>query len=358
MKRFLTAIILVIIWFSMTGCASAQQTGGATNKQGTAPVTNAPPVETAPLTWTLATQRGIPGYAEAIAYGNGKFVVGGRIHGVEGAGEMVYSTDGITWTTATDAAALKQQNGNITFCGGRFFAAGWPGTMATSTDGENWTTVVSNLRSSILGTAYGNGKWVIATDSGRIFYSTDGVTWTETRNRPSGWQYRTITYGNGKFIVGSTGGRVAQSTDGVTWTAVTDRIFTRPENVPLDIIYTGGKFFAYGARSGVGVGELAYSIDGITWTAIDQGSIWDGRAIRTIVYGGGKYVAVTYGDSIMAYSTDGLTWSALDTSVFDGNIHNVAYGGGRFVAVGSYGQVDWERKESTVGRIAYSNLQE
>jgi len=60
----------------------------------------------------------------------------------------------------------------------------------------------------------------------------------------------------------------------------------------------------------------------------------------------------------MAYSTDGITWEMVDTSVSgDTRFEDIAYGGGRFVAVDNADN-GTGAAPTTVGKIAYSNLQE
>jgi len=348
---FILLAIALAFGIAVSGCATAG-TSETSSANGGADSATAGSIGDSKLNWTLATTQGIPFHPESLAYGNGKFITGGRAG--NGIYEMAYSTDGITWTMITDAATRNQENTLITFCGGRFFASGWPGNIITSTDGINWTTVHSNTE--INGITYGNGKWVFVTDGGQIKYSSDSVTWTETRNRPSGLKFTGIAYGNGKFIAVAMGGRIVHSTDGMTWTEVTNSPLARPQHAGSFLYFIEGKFFATGNRDLKY--SMAYSTDGITWTTVEQ-DIFAGENVLNIAYGGGKFVANGWGNT-MAYSTDGITWPALDTSAFDfDRINGIAYGNGRFVAVGRYGEIDWERiKETIVGVIVYSNKQE
>jgi hypothetical protein len=75
------------------------------------------------------------------------------------------------------------------------------------------------------------------------------------------------------------------------------------------------------------------SVD-ISWTetTIDA---FSGGSIRSIAYGGGKWVAVGDGGKIATSSTNGATWTEVTSSAVGvAPIRSVAYGNGQFVAVG------------------------
>ena len=306
------------------------------------------------IQWTLVPQDKMPGYFESVTYGNGRFIAVGRGVGGGVGSNMAYSMDGITWTDITDKMPNGTSFQNITFCGGKFFTYGY-GAMATSTDGENWTVVVSNLRNDISAPAYGNGRYVFVTGGGLIMYSTDGITWTNAANRPSGlYQYKSVAYGNGKFIATSyhEGRRIAYSVDGVTWTAAN----TTVEFGNANIIFGAGKFVV-SAWEGI-----AYSEDGFTWTYVEMVRAFRNGHSWSITYDGSKFVAVSRGGEIdgIAYSADGVTWETFEFIAFGGTrLDEIAYGNGRFVVVGSIW--DWENARGLLpnsNKIAYSNVQE
>ncbi len=92
------------------------------------------------------------------------------------------------------------------------------------------------------------------------------------------------------------------------------------------VVYGDGKFVAITSNSS---SKAAYSTDGKNWTeaTLPFSGNWE-----SVTYGAGKFVAVAYGGSKAAYSTDGKNW--IETTLpFSGNWESVTYGAGKFVAV-------------------------
>ena len=94
------------------------------------------------------------------------------------------------------------------------------------------------------------------------------------------------------------------------------------------LTYGDGKFVAISYNSDAS----AYSTDGINWTAstLPSSANW-----RPLTYGDGKFVAIATGSDKAVYSTDGINWTAstLPSSSF---WNSVTYGDGKFVAVGNF----------------------
>jgi hypothetical protein len=157
-----------------------------------------------------------------------------------------------------------------------------------------------------------------ATISGKNLTALNGtITWTDKKT----------TAAPGELI--GTGGNSGGSS-GSGWTAVTTNVFDG--NAIKSIAYGGGKFVA-----GNNDGKMAYSSDGITWTAIN--TTLGTSDINAIIYANNKFVAV--GNGGIATSTDGTTWTvAATTTVWgsSGGIKGIAYGNNRFVAVGAQGR--------------------
>jgi hypothetical protein len=250
------------------------------------------------VTWTKVTDTKF-GSATAIVYGNGKFVASG----VDG--KVAYSADGVTWTTGDSTFS-----GTIAYGGGKFIVGGgyhdgrrWHCGMSYSGDGVTWTAVKDSAFGSggdISAIAYGGGRFVAGgnEDGTRSWvpamaYSNDGVTWTKVKyiySTPSSG-IRGIAYGDGKFVAVGGKGQMAYSADGITWTAVTDS--TLDEYLGT-IVYVGGRFVAVSYN-----GKTAYSADGVTWTAGEDINL--GSAVEALSYGGGRFVVVGW-ESKIAYS--------------------------------------------------------
>jgi hypothetical protein len=287
----------------------------------------------------------------AIAYGGGKFVAVGVYKDESGwKGEMAYSADGVTWTKVKDSK-LGYTEG-IAYGGGKFVAGGEGGKMAYSTDGVTWTAAADSTfgsREYITRIFYGNGKFFahgggpVGNWKYKTAYSADGVTWTAVKDSALNFEIDGLIYGGGRLVaVGGIDsgrvGKIAYCTDGVTWSRA-DNEFSRSGSI-RSIAYGGGKFVASGYDNmGAGKEKMAYSTDCITWTALED--TMGGIPVSDIAYADGKFFAATY-DGKTAYSADGVTWTAEDSNIGS----KIAYGGGRFVAVGEK------------GKMAYSNMQE
>lgn len=159
-----------------------------------------------------------------------------------------------------------------------------------------------------------------------ILTSEDGNSWSKVTLPSSGDGYwRSSVTANGiTLILGTAIGY--RSTNGTTWTAI-----SLPINSYYDtLVYGNGKFVAVSS----GGSQMAVSsVDGITWTQGTLPTVGDWK----VTFGNGKFVAVSgsvfTGD--VAYSTDGVTWT-LGTNIGAANWKSVAYGNGKFIAVKNF----------------------
>jgi hypothetical protein len=152
------------------------------------------------------------GYINAVAFGNGKFVAGG------GGGYTAYSSNnGATWTSEDETETIfGGWINDIAFGAGKFVAVGEGGGIAAwSTNGENWTKVVGpetnqSFGENLFGIAYGSKYFVAISTTNKVFYSTDGLTWTESATVPSDiTALNGVGYGSGKFIIVGSNGKAA-----------------------------------------------------------------------------------------------------------------------------------------------------
>jgi hypothetical protein len=259
------------------------------------------------LTWKLAT--GVPKESwQAIAYGNGVFVVTGRRMDKK----AMVSTDGINWTVIATPAG-SQMWCDVCWGGDKFVAV-----------------------------AYNTDDSADKTDLHRVMYSIDGYTWIKVK-APFAHKWFSVTYGNGRFVSVSSDGHAMYSDDGLTW-----RMSNPVEpNQWLSVAYgdVPGRFVAVAQT---GENRVMYSEDGISWTptqSIPPDNGWTG-----VTYGCDKFVAVardnTNHDEIgeddhhIMHSRDGIHWEWDHGS--EGQHENyweaVEYGDGKFVAVGQDGE--------------------
>lgn len=196
---------------------------------------------------------------------------------------------------------------------------------------------------------YGNGKYIAVGQNGSMAYSSDGKDWTYNQVGTNFW--KKVIYGNNKFIaVGgyNDGGYIATSTDGVTWSITKDvtdaHIF--------DICYiekvrddsSKEPIFVIVCHWGVlrERGYILKSNDGVNWTSII--TLGDSYGWNAICYGDNQFVAVgnkngTSGSCGIAISLDdGSSWEILDNSNAD-TWNAVTYGKEKYVAVGNDGYI-------------------
>lgn len=222
-------------------------------------------------TWSTPKQLVTTGSWSNVIYANGSFMML-NFHN----GKLATSTDGITWTTR-DTYSLEYWRG-LAYGNGIYVAVGPSyGTIMTSTDGETWTkrTVGSVTWQDI---AYGNGKFIIISDSGYFSTSTDGVIWKSQSRIPNiSRGYNAITFGNGKFVVAEGyRGNTQTTTDGETWTTPNTSAGSHSWQ---SIAASDGKFILVGNN-----GYVTTSVDGITWETPYQLKDEKGSTVSIILY--------------------------------------------------------------------------
>lgn len=262
-------------------------------------------------TWSYVPQ--LAPYAElrGVAYGAGTFVAVGRIN----TGFLYTSTDGSTWSTATEFSSC-QFNG-LTFVNGQFVAVGFHGGIFTSPDGTTWTQ-----RSWGWGVfqsvAYGNGRYA-AVAAGYAASSTDGAAW-QVRSTSASSVYA-VAFGGGTFV--AVGSKVLTSADGIAWTV---QPYTPPQQLN-GVVHDGTQFVAVGLN-----GAVLTSPDGVTWSPATSGTT---KMLYAVAYSDGTYVAVGASGTVLK-ATNPSAWTVVDTSSLGlgaTDLRGVAYGAGRFVVV-------------------------
>jgi len=136
----------------------------------------------------------------------------------------------------------------IKYLNGLYITCGDNGKIYTSTDGITWTSRVSGTTEMLYSIAYGNGKYVIS-GVNVILYSSDAITWTKITTSKVG---RCIEFGNGLFFIGVVEDGYYTSTNGIDWTHRTnisfymrDIIFIEPYNFFIVCGHYGNIFKTY-----------------------------------------------------------------------------------------------------------------
>jgi hypothetical protein len=191
--------------------------------------------------------------------------------------------------------------------------------------GASWTAGSAGsfaLRGVIAGTGTGGTgvQYVAAGDSGALFRSTDGTSWSALSNPLPSVNLNAVTDSGAVYLAAGAGGEILYSPDyAVTWTAQTSGT---ANNLNALYGYTTGLFIAVGDS-----GTILTSGNGVTWTTQTSGTVSSLRGISYGVANGiGTYVAV--GDSgKLLTSTNAVNWSPnTTTTVPADNYKSVAYG--------------------------------
>jgi hypothetical protein len=216
----------------------------------------------------------------------------------------------------------------IAYGNGKFVVISESSPGAYSTDGINWTAMTMPA-GTWRGVAYGGGKFIAANANLAGAYSFDGINWLSGTMLEKNWQV--IAYGDGRFvaIAGRIGGNnppndvLATSTDGSNWTIVME--LSTPFWTFLG--YGDGKFVA--AVLGM---LVVFTTDGVDWTETTAKTESETPLIAAeVAYGDGVFVSVSTDSA--GRSTDGINWSAMTMPA--GDWRAIAYGDGKFVAIAS-----------------------
>lgn len=281
---------------------------------------------------------------------------------------LISNDTGHTWSFASsgnflsNSATSADSISQIAYANSLWVAVGQPAsggthTIAHSSDGSTWTVASNNPFSGgrAIGVAYSSGTWVAAgvdsTGNINLAYSTNNaVTWTAVSgvfpaqggysNPSRAW---VVAY-NGSYFTAvattSTGYLMsATSTDGQTWTTHAQSFSTG--NVGGNLIWDGIRWTVLIS----GGGGIATSTDGATWT---RGGGYDpisttNSGVQAIAYASGTdtYIVVggIWGSSpaknyytveLTAGSTTGISnqsyWVTSPLWSPDGNILSVAAG--------------------------------
>ena len=164
----------------------------------------------------------------SVCYGNGRFVImtDGTAIINSGSNKCYYSTTGTDWQTTT----LPRQAGWTSVCygNGMYVAVGTgQQNVIYSTDGITWYTAtgLSSL-AGLMQVKYGNGKFITIDHRGGIGYSVDGIAWNFIQL--PGSSTGGLCYGNEKFIL-FCNNYVYYAEDGINWS--NKSIFQLDQNV-------------------------------------------------------------------------------------------------------------------------------
>lgn len=267
---------------------------------------------------------------ERLVFGNGLFVA--LAADAEEPDLLFLSTDGVNWQPRALPISATYWH-TLDFVNGEFFLTGYDGSaplqLLRSTDAQTWTkqTVPSLQTGLVVGLAYGNGRYVLASYN-ETLVSTDAMNWQ--RHAVPIYPSR-VFFANGTFVVTTYYGEPWFSTDGRVWNERNTGLSTEPYNTsPLQSVAGGqGQFIAVGLN-----GVLLRSANGHAWTAVNATTT---RDLRDVIFTGTQWV-VCGNDGVLLTSPNGVTWTDRRGGRTR-DLFGIIYTNGQFVAVGYEGTV-------------------
>ena len=280
------------------------------------------------INWTVRT---VPAANNLFSfhYFNGLYIALGSL------GAVFTSPDAVSWTPRNSGTVHRDSGSGLqdmALGDGRLVAVGLGGLTSTSTDGINWTPGTAGTTEDLSGVIFGFDRFhAVSLNSGRIYSSADGVTWTSLSTPSSG--LRRIAFGAGRLVAVGNTGEVQTSTNGLNWTAGS----AGTAESFLGINFVNGQFIAVGTG-----GAIRTSPDGVTWTGRASGG--NRSQLQNATFGNGVYVipgqSGTSGRTLLV-SNDGVTWRETVTGAGGVGItlRGVTAGANGLVAVGSLGTI-------------------
>lgn len=269
-----------------------------------------------------------------IAYADGVWVASARRG-------LYYSVDGKSWTQTNHVFSTDTTFSLIYNFDGKWIAIRSDNSITVSENGKVWSefVAVTNKINDIL---YFRGMWIVATDSGiQHTKSLDNVEWIASNNTV---KIHKLYYADGVIV--AVGSGIYYSIDGVTWTNGAST-YGRMYN---EVHKGNGMWVAMGGSTSGnnGTPSILYSVDGKNWQdtgaspfACSYNPLFDRHFLA---YANGVWVAMNSSKNKLVYSFDCVSWYDALSDVFN----DIVYADGVWVACTAnklYHSVTWEPTE-------------
>ena len=250
-------------------------------------------------------------------------------------GKAASTTNGTTWTARSPGAGTA----SLTSCGmggGYVVAINTTEFAYSDSFSSDWATAsnpATTMKTYVISTDNINDAAMGGT-TGALYITTNGLdSFTSVTSQFGTNSINAGVYGDGKYVIVGNSGKISTSTDSAftTWTA---RTSNTTENL-YAITYAGGYFIAVGAGSTIDV-----SPDAVTWTVYSS-NIPGSPDLYSVAGLGGKWVvggvSATATDPLMASSYDAKTWNPFKVGVSATGWYAMQYEYNTFIAFGTNG---------------------
>jgi hypothetical protein len=231
-----------------------------------------------PVAPALSVRQGLPAnydWNQKFLYGGGAYVALTLYPW-----EFFTSTDGVNWSKITTLPLGDQQLSfanadqipDYAYGAGHWVVVTDSGKIFSSTDLVNWVRETSGTTVTLHGVNYADSMFLATGDSATLLSSPDGVTWTRrsiATSNPAAESFYHAEFGNKVLTVSSNGndftaGYLYSSTHGLKGKWVTDTV-----GYGTSVVFLKGRF--YRNRPNV-----SYSTDARNWTNLTSGGFFSG----------------------------------------------------------------------------------
>jgi hypothetical protein len=168
---------------------------------------------------------------------------------------------------------------------------------------------------------FGAGVFVVVGDSGNIWSSTDGITWTQRTSGHTNAIQR-VSFANGVFLAAGPS-NIMRSTDGITWT----NLATGPGTQCYSVRFVGSDTWLVGYASST---YLRSTNNGGSFSSATMVAGY--TAVGSFAENGSGFVLAGVNGGALVFSTNrGSSWTNLGALTGMSGITTVVFYGGRFI---------------------------
>lgn len=257
-------IVAGTTWTLRTSTVSSGLIGIATNGSRLLICGTAGAIVTSDDGITFTSRTGNNATLNGAAFGNGTYVVVGNA--INGSG-LIATVDPVTFAYQRRVSGVNVSILSVRFISGVFYAAASSGRLFTSTDGITWSVIETGTTAALTDFA-SNGTVNVASGTvGVIRFATGLSGWASASGVPN-VSYGGISHANGLFVAVGNSGTIITSSTGLSgsWTQRTSG--TTANLFVVHYSTRDQQWYAAGDN-----GTILRSADAITWTSIANDAV-------------------------------------------------------------------------------------